>query len=181
MDVRYINPFVAAVRHVFKTMLKTEILVSKPRIKDQASPATDLSAIIGLSGPVTGSVTLRFSRQVAVRIASAFAGTQLSIYQQAELADALGELTNMVAGQAKAKLPHSEINISLPRVVQGDARQVPEANVSPVVVLPCDSALGRFSVEVTLVTKQTSPFAAPPSPPAEVSDPQPAMACAQPS
>jgi chemotaxis protein CheX len=159
MDVRYINPFVLAVQHVFKTMLGMDILVSKPTIKLKEGPVSDVSAIIGLSGPATGSVTMCFSKQVAVRVASTFAGIELSIYQPAELADALGELTNMVAGQARAKLPQSNITVSLPRVVLGDQHRVLESNTSPVLLLLCDSPLGRFAVEVTMVTRKFSPFA----------------------
>ena len=150
MDVRYINPFVLAVKTVFKTMLNLEVLVSKPVIKAKDSTTSDISAIIGLS--------LCFSKQVAVRVASTFAGTELSIYEPADLADALGELTNMVAGQAKAQLPQSSITISLPRVVLGDQHRVLESHASPVLLLPCDCSIGRFAVEVTLVTKEFCPF-----------------------
>jgi chemotaxis protein CheX len=74
------------------------------------------------------------------------------------LADALGELTNMVAGQSKAHLPEVNISVSLPRVVLGDQHRVLESASCPVLVLPCDSALGRFHVEVTMLTKRFSPF-----------------------
>ncbi|HPD32654.1 MAG TPA: chemotaxis protein CheX [Phycisphaerae bacterium] len=158
MDVRYINPFILAVQNVFKTMLNVEVLVSKPLIKTKESPTSDVSAIIGLSGPVSGSVTLCFSKQVAVRVASTLAGTELSVYEPADLTDALGELTNMVAGQAKIQLPQSNITISLPRVILGDQHRLLESRTSPVLLLPCDSSIGRFSVEVTLLTKRFCPF-----------------------
>jgi hypothetical protein len=65
----------------------------------------------------------------------------------------------MVAGQSKAKLPDPNISISLPRVVLGDQHRMLESRSSPVLVLPCDSTLGRFFVEVTMLTKEFSPFA----------------------
>lgn len=159
MDVRYINPFIEAVQHVFKTMLETDTLVSKPTIKNKDAAPTDVSAIIGFSGGASGSVSLCFAKQVAVRVASKFAGQELSIFETELLADALGELTNMVAGQSKAKLPDANISVSLPRVVLGDQHRVLESRASPVLVLPCDSALGRFFVEVTMMRKKFSPFA----------------------
>ena len=159
MDVRYINPFVEAVKHVFKTMLATDILVSKPALKAHDALPCDVSAIIGFTGAATGSVSLCFSKQVAVRIGSKLAVSELSIYEPEMLADALGELTNIVAGQAKAKLPGSSISISLPRVVLGDQHRVLESFATPVLVLPCDSSLGRFSTEVTMLVRKFSPFA----------------------
>lgn len=159
MDVRYVNPFIQAVQHVFKTMLETDVLISKPLLKAKDSPNSDVSAIIGFSGNAAGSIALCFSKQTAVAVASKFAACELSIYDVAELADALGELTNMVAGQAKAKLPTGRVNVSLPRVVVGDEHRVVESNTSPVLLLPCHSVLGRFWVEVTMETRKVSPFA----------------------
>jgi chemotaxis protein CheX len=159
MDVRYINPFVSAVQHVFKTMLDLGIFVSKATVRGKDQPAPEVSAVIGLSGPVTGTVALCFSKQVAVRVASAFSNKALSIHEPDELADALGELANMVAGQARVKLPPSGIRVSLPHVIIGGQQRVAERPVSPILLLPCDSALGRFSVEVTMVTNKFSPYA----------------------
>jgi chemotaxis protein CheX len=159
MNVRYINPFIIAVEHVFKTMVQTTTLVSKPRLKDKDELMADVSAIIGISGRVTGSVTLCFGWQTAVRVAGQFAGTELSVQDGAELADALGELTNMVAGQARANLPESDTSVSLPKVVVGDNHRTISASNTPVLLLPCDCSLGRFHVEVTLQIKQVNPFA----------------------
>ena len=163
VDVRYINPFVSAVQHVFKTMLDLGVFVSKPAIKSKDDPVCAVSAVIGLSGPVTGTVALCFSKQVAIRVASGFTGKSLSLYEPAELVDALGELTNMVAGQAKAKLPPSGITVSLPHVIVSSRHREADRPVSPVLLLPCDSALGRFTVEVTMVTNKESPYAAKPA------------------
>ena len=160
MDVRYVNPFIAAVQHVFQTMLETTILISKPALKSKDAPNSDVSAIIGFTGDAVGSVALCFSRQTALRVANRFAGDAVSPDDLAMLADALGELTNMVAGQAKAQLPTGPVNVSLPRVVVGDDHRVVESYTAPVLLLICDSALGRFSVEVTMQTPKVNPFAA---------------------
>lgn len=157
MDVRYINPFIASVQHVFKTMLNAEIFVSKPTLKDDNTPHADVSAIIGYSGNATGCVSLCFSRQSALKIASQFAGAELTSTDAAEVGDALGELANMVAGQAKAKLPAESISISLPRVVMGHDLVVVTSRKAPVVLLLCDSILGRFSVEVMMEMKKPTP------------------------
>lgn len=162
MDVRYINPFIAAVQHVFKTMLKTTILVSKPTIRDKDTPDSDVSAVIGFSGAVTGHVALCFSRQTAVRVARKFTGARLLTQDPTALSDALGELANMVAGQARATLPEGGIEVSLPQVVFGGEIRGTHSSVSPVLLLPCDSNLGRFSVQATMVMRRGSPFATQP-------------------
>lgn len=50
MDVRYINPFIGAVRHLFKTMLDTDIVASKPSLESKDIRSSDVSAAIGFSG-----------------------------------------------------------------------------------------------------------------------------------
>ncbi len=149
MDVRFINPFITAVQHVFTTMLKTEIIISKPYLKSGDDRNTDVSAIIGFTGGAIGSVALCFPMRSAIATASKFAGVELN-KNDADFADALGELANMVAGQAKAKLHGLRISISLPRVVVGEKINILDSKLQPVLGLPCDSALGRFTVEVMM-------------------------------
>jgi len=158
MDVRYVNPFINAIRHVLKTMLDVEVFVGKPSIKSSDAPSSDVSAIIGFSGKATGSIALCLSQSTAVRLASRFARAELSIYDVVPLADALGELTNIVAGQAKAHLPNVPVTISLPRVIVGTDHRLVESVVSPILFLPCDSSIGRFSVEVMMEVRKACPF-----------------------
>ncbi len=155
MDVRYINPFIEGVKHVFFTMLETEIFISKPFVKADTESLADVSAVISLSGDATGSVTLCLPLQSAVRIASKFAGVEMS-KDHKDFADALGELANMVAGHAKSKLDGLMCNISIPHVVIGKDHVLPSMRTMTKLVLPCDSTLGRFWVEVGLVVKRPS-------------------------
>lgn len=148
MDVRYINPFVAAVQAVFETMLETPVLVSRPRLLSPDDDA-DLAALIGFAGDATGSVALCFTKRSGVSIAGKFAGIEVAP-EGPEIADALGELANMVAGQAKAQLTGCNVSISLPQVIAGRHHEVLQGRRPPVLVLPCDSKLGRFAVEVAM-------------------------------
>ena len=161
MDVRFINPFIGAIKNVFNTMLGTEILISKPRLKEPDEHFADVTAIIGFSGEATGSVAICFPIKTGVNTASKFVDSPVT-QSDPEFADALGELANMVAGQAKSKLEGFDVNISLPRVVSGHGLQLLNSKTTPVLVLPCDSSLGRFSTEVTMVLSKQQ--AAPHSP-----------------
>ena len=165
MDVRFINPFVIGIKNVFTTMLSTDILISKPRLKSSEEASADVSAIIGFSGAAQGSVALCFPLKTAVKIASTFAGADVN-QEHPDFADALGELANMVAGQAKSRFDGVSASISLPRVVAGKQLRLLESHTTPVLLLPCDSLLGRFATEVTMklskkrtakVTSNTAP------------------------
>ncbi len=154
MDVRYINPFIDSVKHVFATALETEIFISDPFVRTDTELLADVSAVINLSGDAVGSVTLCLPVRSAVQFASKFAGMEISKDSE-DFADAVGELANMVAGGAKAKLDGLSCNISLPHVVIGKDHILPGSKAMPKLVLPCDSALGRFWVEVGMVVNKS--------------------------
>ena len=163
MDARYINPFIAAVKHVFKTMLATEVTIGKPRIfQANQEPGADVSAVIGFSGDAIGCVELGFPMSTANNTASKFAGTDMAKDHE-DFADALGELANMVAGQAKAKLEGLRISISLPSVIIGNDHIVSQSRQKPRLSLPCESPLGNFCVEVAMVVEKRSAAAREPA------------------
>lgn len=149
MDVRFINPFIASITNVFKTMLMAEMTFDKPRMKAAMEDRPDVSAIIGFSGDATGAVVLGFPMEVATGIATKFAGEQIDI-DHPDFADALGELANMVAGGAKANFGGLAAAISLPSVIVGQHHEVMASKNHPSLVIPCRSPFGSFSVEVAM-------------------------------
>lgn len=149
MDVRFINPFIAATRHVFRTMLSTDVVIGRPFLKKAGDPAAEVAAAIQLSGEVVGCVSLCFGVAAAEKMASAFAKTELNC-RDADFSDALGELANMVAGQAKAHLESLHTTMSLPSVMVGGASVASLHQGHLRLGLPCDSSLGRFTVEVSM-------------------------------
>ncbi len=149
MDVRYVNPFVKSVSNVFKTMLHTDVTVGKPYLKTPHCDRPDVSGVIGLSGDVTGVVVLGFSKNVAIAVAEKFVGTSLTV-DHPDFADALGELANMVAGGAKASFEGINASISLPSVIVGENHEVIKSKANPSLVIPCDSPMGHFTVEVAM-------------------------------
>lgn len=153
MDVRYINPFITSVQEVFKTMLATDIMVSRPVVKSADEAGADVSAVIGLSGDAIGSVVLSFPMLSAAKAASRFSGAEMTA-SHPDFADALGELANMVAGAAKARLNGLNVSISLPSVIVGREHVVSRLKNVPRLALPCDSPLGRFCVEVSLTVEK---------------------------
>lgn len=155
MDIRFINPFVGAVKKVFKTMVAADVNIGKPSVNmpDQV-PTADVSAVIGLSGDVVGCVVLSLPMNTAEQAASKFAGTQLDS-SHPDFSDALGELANMVAGQAKAQFEGFNVSISLPSVIIGKEHVVSQSRHRPRLSIPCDSQFGKFWVEVAMVVNKS--------------------------
>ncbi len=150
MDVRFINPFVKSVCNTFETMCSLKVAVGRPELKTCGDPATDVSGVIGFSGDAAGSVVLHFDFDVACKVASRFAGVEITP-DHADFADAVGELANMVAGGAKAQFEGLDISVSLPNVIVGHKHNVVASRTSPRIVIPCTTDAGVFHVEVGMV------------------------------
>ncbi|HOG63821.1 MAG TPA: chemotaxis protein CheX [Spirochaetota bacterium] len=151
MKVEYINPFVVATQSVFRAMMNVEAVAGKPFLFDPVtgSHAYDISGIIGLSGETTGAVVLSFTKLCALKSVSAFSGMEIKIFDQT-VVDAIGELINIIAGNAKKDLTDFKLNISLPSVVTGHSHRLNWPTGVPVIMIPFTSELGEFSISVSL-------------------------------
>ena len=107
MDVNYINPFIESVVHVFKTALGCDIERKNLYLKDTAVPSHEVSGIIGLSGNASGVVVLSVSRQIAFQVVKTMLDMDVREVN-GDVVDAVGELTNMVAGAAKRNWPNTK-------------------------------------------------------------------------
>lgn len=147
MDSSYITPFIKSARNAFETLFQLPIEVGAPSVKSADTPPYDVSAIIGLSGDVEGTVVLGFSLDAARRIVSLFTGADVG-ENLADLSDAVGELVNIVAGGAKAQFAGKAVSISCPSVVVGHSHSVFGAKDLARVVIPCTCDCGDFSIEL---------------------------------
>src|SRR3954453_10485308 len=94
VDPKLIVPLVNSVRAVFNTMVKVEVTILRPHLKDSTSVTYDVSGIIGLSGDLIGSIVVSFQMEAAAKLVSAFAGMPLDP-KGPDFPDAVGELANM--------------------------------------------------------------------------------------
>lgn len=158
MDVRYINPFIDAVRSVFSTMVHLDVELGHP-LRAETLPQCDVSGIIGMSGDIVGSVVLCFPTPVAVQVISRFAATDLRPSDPV-FADALGELVNMISGAAKARFDGKKVSISTPSVVIGAGHTIARPARTSCISLPCRVLCGQFSLDVAIREQPQAAFAA---------------------
>jgi len=140
--------FVTAVREVFSTMLSTTVSVATPHQKHSPSPTYDVSAIIGISGQVVGSMVLSFELATAAKIVAALSGSPISP-DSPDFPDAVGEIANMIAGSAKKHFG-ATASISIPSIVMGGGHTLARLHDQPCIVIPCNTDHGRFVIEVSV-------------------------------
>lgn len=156
MNVELINPFVDATKSAFTSMLMLEVGAQKPWFRTKEKPegiTSDVCSVIGLSGKARGSVSLGFSMDVARSLVARFVGeSDGSKLAMEEIGDGVGELVNLIAGGAKATLSErmgADLSISVPTVFSGASlRTRPDA--FPVLVIPFETELGAFHMEIAL-------------------------------
>lgn len=149
MKAKYINPFLAASVNLFKDYMGLKLKGGKPYVLDNPKQLDEVSAIIGLAGETTGAVVLSFSRETAINIISKFGQTKYTALSN-EVLDGVGELVNIIAGNAKKDLLDFRITISLPGVITGNSYKIHWPEGIPVVAIPFVSELGSFTVNVSL-------------------------------
>jgi chemotaxis protein CheX len=153
MNVEYINPFLAAMISVFDTMLGCALTRGAPFLKQTACPDYEVSGVIGLSGKGKGVVVLSLCREAALAATEVMLGERPPEIN-GDVTDAVGELTNMVAGCAKAQLKHLALSVSLPTVVVGKWHVIDfPKNIVPICI-PFDSPWGPVAASVGLVEQQ---------------------------
>ena len=149
VNVEYINPFLAAALDVFRVMLDCDMKRGTPYLKGTVQPDHEISGVIGLTGKAIGTVVLSLGREAAITATGVMLGEKPTEIN-ADVIDAVGELTNMIAGNAKAALERLEMSISLPNVIVGRNHSVEfPSGVTPI-GLPLECEWGPISLSVGL-------------------------------
>jgi chemotaxis protein CheX len=149
MKAKYINPFLTASVNLFRNYLGLSCGSGTPYLNPDPQRLDEVSGIIGLAGETTGAVVLSFSRETAIQIASTMAGRPYTALTN-EVIDVVGELVNIVAGNAKRDLIDFRIVLSLPGVIIGKESQIKWPSQVPVITIPFESDAGPFTINVSL-------------------------------
>ncbi len=149
MDVKIINPFLAAAMHVLKTMAQVDAKPGRPFLKKDNLAIGDVSGIIGITGSAQGSMALVFTEQCIRGIASNLLGVPFTELNH-EVRDAVGELTNMICGDARRRLAEDGfiLQAGIPTIVAGKGHTVTHIANGPRLAVPFETSQGSFMVEV---------------------------------
>jgi chemotaxis protein CheX len=117
---KYIQPFIDVCKNVFKEFLGAALVVGRPYFtQKEADIDWDISAVIGLTGEARGAVVISMKKALAAGITGILTGSEHKELDD-EVIDAIGEIINIIAGNAKKGLEESfRLVISLPTIIQG--------------------------------------------------------------
>lgn len=151
MDASLINPFINATINVLETMAFIKCKAEKPYLKKDDVAKGDVTGVIGITGESNGTIAVTFEEETILKIVSNMFGEEMK-QLNSEVADAVGELTNMISGQARRELEENGkvFEAAIPSVVSGKNHQITHYTDGPKIAIPFTTDGGRFTIEVCL-------------------------------
>lgn len=150
MKIEYIQPFINATRKVLGTMANLESKPMKPYLKNELDSVAlgNISSVIELTGECRGSIGLSFETNCILKVASGMLG---EVYEELddEVADMVGELVNMISGDARRQLVKLGFSFSagIPKISKGKDHKLQHAVNERIIVIPFQTTAGSFFIE----------------------------------
>jgi len=151
MDVKLINPFINATTNVLETMAFTKAQAGKPYLKTDDAGHGDVSGVIGFTGETNGTVSVTFDESCILKIVSNMFGEEMKEINN-EITDAVGEITNMISGQARKELEEigKLFHGAIPSVISGKNHKLETMTKGPKIAIPFKTDAGSFTIIVCL-------------------------------
>lgn len=151
MKAELVNPFITATKNVLETMAFIKVKPGKPYLKKDSTAKGDVSSIVGMTGTPNGSFSVSFEKKVILKIVSNMFGEEITELND-EVAEAAGEIANMVSGQARQELEVDGhlFDGSIPSVVTGENHELRHITEGPKIAVPFDDEEtgGGFTLEI---------------------------------
>lgn len=149
MDAKIINPFLEAAINVISTMAMIKPEAGKPFLKQDVTAIGDVSGIIGITGAAQGSMSISFETTCIAAICGNMLGMTFDSIND-DVRDAVGEMTNMICGDARRRLESDGVSLQsgTPTVVDGTNHSITHIHTGPCLAVPFTTPSGKFVIEV---------------------------------
>ncbi|OGJ89339.1 MAG: hypothetical protein A2268_08425 [Candidatus Raymondbacteria bacterium RifOxyA12_full_50_37] len=150
---KLINPFINAVTDLMGTMAGMTVQRKELFLKKNYRLFGDVSGVMRLSGAIEGSVAVSFTEELARLIVGRIMRLDASAISSEDLQDGVGEIVNIVSGNAKALLAGTEYEctIALPGVVSGMWVELGHPGNAPCVAVVFEADNREFALQVSVV------------------------------
>ncbi len=151
MDVQLINPFINAALNVLETMAFVKAEAGKPYLKKDDVARGDVSGVVGFTGETNGTASITFDESCILKIVSNMFGEEMKELNN-EISDAVGEITNMISGQARQEIEKigKIFHGGIPTVVIGKDHKLISMVKGTKIAIPFKTDAGNFIIEVCL-------------------------------
>nr|NJM01022.1 chemotaxis protein CheX [Desulfobacula sp.] len=153
MDATLVNPFVEGTLHILDTTAFVKVKPDPPFLKTDRKALGDITGYLEISGDLTGSAAVSFSEKSILGIVSAMFGEDMTEIND-EIKDAVGEISNMVAGHVTTKIAElsKKVKVKFKEIIQGQGASIPHMEGSKyILALPFRTTKGKVIIEVSYI------------------------------
>ena len=150
MKVEFVNPFIQAAREVLESELGGEAVRGNLRLQKSAFTTDEITALVGVTGKVSGMVLYSMSQDTALGIVARMMGQPFDDFD-ALAQSGIGELGNVITGRAGVLLSDAGYpsNITPPALVVGKGTLITTLDLHRL-VFPLQTDVGQLEVQVVL-------------------------------
>ncbi|MDC7221091.1 MAG: chemotaxis protein CheX [Spirochaetales bacterium] len=152
MKAVHINPFLDSTINLFENMLGVAPRVGQKTIlQSMHTHRWDISGVIGVTGVAEGVVALRLTERIVEGLLDkSDVSTGDDSSRREIISSMVGEMTNIISGNALGQIREYDLDITVPFVVQGKDHSISWPRNNPVIAIPFSCSLGHFEVDVSL-------------------------------
>ena len=150
MEVTLVNPFVEGALHILDTTAFVKVKPETPFLKKDTGSNGDITGILEITGDLQGSAAISFSEKCILGIVSAMFGEDMLEINE-EIIDAVGEISNMIAGHVTTKIAEldKKVKVKFVKVCQGADQNIDHIKEGgEILVLPFRTTKGKMVIEV---------------------------------
>ncbi len=151
MKEQYVNAFLFPAMLVWESELNTDLSFVGATPCSDSETMTDVSALVRVSGDLIGWVSYEFRNEDALRVVSLMLTER--VFELDELGrSALGEMANMITGNAAAALEQAGFTCELkpPEFFSGVGREFPPTPAEVQIKAEFTSSVGSLAVRIAL-------------------------------
>jgi len=152
MQADILNIFIDSVIKTLSTMCNVVPRRNSLELKNSAKNSRgDISGIIGVVGELSGIIAITLPEKLALSLVSSMIGEEIDSLNST-IEDAIGEIINIIAGNAKSNLKAKEFDLymSLPSVIVGENHSVTSPAAIPSFIIGFETDTFPFWLEVCL-------------------------------
>lgn len=157
ISAKHVNPFVEAAMKVVTQIAGIEVRRGHLSYKAKVEPSFGVSIIIGIYGFLTGQIVYSLDGQLAERLVDKMLDGKSPQEKKIMFLDCLGEVANMITGNATALLNQRRdqiLNITTPAIASGTNLSV-HLVPKPALVLGLITQYGPIEISVAVEEKET--------------------------
>lgn len=153
MDANLVNPFIEATLNTLETSASTKAQKLKPYVKKNTLATGPITGVIAVSGDLNATFSISFSKKGILSIVSKLFGETMSELND-EIKDAVGEISNMISGQATNTLVQGggKYKVALKTVILEERHRIPHIGKHGAVAMPFKTEDGEFTLEISFET-----------------------------